>query len=132
VGKLTKVEISFLRWLYNQGGRCALSENDDLSTYYRLVKAGYVEVQLPDRFNPAVVNFKLTESGQWALEAAAGHETRPRDPHAPISHQQTSGNSFHEGLSFESVESARRRRKWRVLSSTGKETINLRNDLPCL
>ena len=73
MGKLTKVEISFLRWLYNQGGKCALSENDDLSTYYRLVKAGYVEVQLPDRFNPAVVNFKLTESGQGALEAAAGH-----------------------------------------------------------
>jgi hypothetical protein len=74
VGKLTKVEISFLRWLYNQGGKCALSENDDLSTYYRLVKAGYVEVQLPDRFNPAVVNFKLTESGQGALEAADSHQ----------------------------------------------------------
>ena len=74
MGKLTKIEISFLRWLYNQGGKCALSENDDLSTYYRLVKAGYVEVQLPDRFNPAVVNFKLTESGQGALEAAAGHQ----------------------------------------------------------
>ena len=74
MGKLTKVEISFLRWLYNQGGKCALSENDDLSTYYRLVKAGYVEVQLPDRFNPAVVNFELTESGQRALETAAGHQ----------------------------------------------------------
>jgi hypothetical protein len=75
VGKLTKVEISFLRWLYNQGGKCALSENDDLRTYYRLVKAGYVEVQLPDRFNPAVVNFKLTESGQGALEVAAGYQS---------------------------------------------------------
>jgi hypothetical protein len=74
VGKLTKFEISFLRWLYNQGGKCALSEKDDLSTYYRLVKAGYVEVQLPDRFNPAVVKFKLTESGQGALEAIAGHQ----------------------------------------------------------
>ena len=74
MGKLTKVEISFLRWLYNQGGKCALSENDDLSTYYRLVKAGYVEVQLPDRFNPAVVKFKLTESGQGELEAEEGHQ----------------------------------------------------------
>ena len=49
-------------------------ENDDLSTYYRLVKAGYVEVQLPDRFNPAVVKFKLTESGQGELEAEEGHQ----------------------------------------------------------
>jgi hypothetical protein len=82
VGKLTKVEITFLRWLYTQGGKCALSENDDLSAYYRLVKAGYVEVQLPDRFNPAVVKFKLTESGQGAFQAAEAHQlfrvTRPR------------------------------------------------------
>ena len=75
MGKLTKVEISFLRWLYNQGGKCALSENDDLSTYYRLVKAGYVEVQLPDRFNPSVVKFKLTESG--AIRTRPTRTSRP-------------------------------------------------------
>jgi hypothetical protein len=33
------------------------------------VNAGYIEVQLPDRFNPAVVTFKLTESGQEILRA---------------------------------------------------------------
>jgi hypothetical protein len=68
--RLTRTEISFLRWLRDQGGNCALSENSEFAKYYRLVKAGYVEMQLPDRFNPAVVNFKLTESGQGILEAA--------------------------------------------------------------
>ena len=65
--RLTRTEISFLRWLRDQGGNCALSENSEFAKYYRLVKAGYVEMQLPDRFNPAVVNIKLTESGQGIL-----------------------------------------------------------------
>ena len=68
--RLTKSEISFLRWLRDQGGTCALSESGECAKYYRLVKAGHVEMQLPDRFNPAVLNFKLTESGQGILEAA--------------------------------------------------------------
>ena len=66
--RLTKIEISFLRWLRDQGGNCALSENDECAKYYRLVKIGYVEMQLPDRFNPTIVNFNLTESGQGILE----------------------------------------------------------------
>jgi hypothetical protein len=66
--RLTKIEISFLRWLRDQGGTCALSENSEFAKYYRLVKTGYVEMQLPDRFNPTVVNFKVTESGQGILE----------------------------------------------------------------
>ena len=85
MGKLTKVEISFLRMLYEQGGKCALSENDDFSTHYRLVNAGYIEVQLPDRFNPAVVTFKLTESGQEILKAVERtqpvHKSRKVRPH---------------------------------------------------
>jgi hypothetical protein len=65
--RLTKIEISFLRWLRDQGGTCALSESSEFAKYYRLVKTGYVEMQLPDGFNPTVVNFKLTESGQGIL-----------------------------------------------------------------
>ena len=65
--RLTKIEISFLRWLRDQGGTCALSESSEFAKYYRLVKTGYVEMQLPDRFDPTVVNFKLTESGQGIL-----------------------------------------------------------------
>jgi hypothetical protein len=89
MGKLTKVEISFLGWLYDQGGKCTLSENDDFSKHHRLVKAGYVEVQLPDRFNPAVVNFKLTETSRSA-EGRRWSATRPCAPHAPNSYEQTS------------------------------------------
>jgi hypothetical protein len=73
--RLTKAEISFLRWLRDQGGNCALPENNEFGSYYRLVKTGYVEMQLPDRFIPAVVNFKLTESGQGVLEAAEGQQS---------------------------------------------------------
>jgi hypothetical protein len=69
MGKLTEVEISFLEWLRDQGGKYALNGNDEFSKYYRLVNAGFIEVQLPDRFNPAVVTFKLTESGQEFLKA---------------------------------------------------------------
>ena len=65
--RLTKIEISFLRRLRDQGGTCALSESSEFAKYYRLVKTGYVEMQLPDRFDPTVVNFKLTESGQGIL-----------------------------------------------------------------
>ena len=72
--RLTKIEVSFLGWLRDQGGKCAFSGNNQFSKYYRLVKAGYVEMQLPDRFNPSLVNFKLTESGQGVLEAAEGQQ----------------------------------------------------------
>ena len=72
--RLTKIEISFLRWLRDQGGNCAFSENNEFAKYYRLVKTGYVEMQLPDRFNPSVVNFKLTESGRGILEVTEGQQ----------------------------------------------------------
>jgi hypothetical protein len=80
MGKLTKIEILFLGWLRDQGGKCALDRNDEFSKYYRLVNAGFIEVQLPDRFNPAVVTFKLTESGQEILKTVErtqlNHECR--------------------------------------------------------
>jgi hypothetical protein len=77
MGKLTKVEISFLGWLRDQGGKCALNWNDEFSKYYRLVNAGFIDVQLPDRFNPAVVTFKLTESGQEILRAVERTQPAP-------------------------------------------------------
>jgi hypothetical protein len=73
--RLTKTEIFFLRWLRDQGGNSALSEKSDFAKYYRLVKTGYVEMQLPDRFNPTAVNFKLTESGQGILEVTESQQS---------------------------------------------------------
>jgi hypothetical protein len=40
-----------------------------MSLMFGAVNVGYIEVHLPDRFNPAVVTFKLTESGQEILRA---------------------------------------------------------------
>jgi hypothetical protein len=73
--RLSKTEVSLLRWLRDQGGTCALSENGECAKYYRLVKIGYVEMRLPDRFNPTVVNFNLTESGQGILEVTESQQS---------------------------------------------------------
>ena len=41
MGKLTKVEISFFRWLSKQGGKCALSENNPRPAWVaRLTSSG--------------------------------------------------------------------------------------------
>jgi hypothetical protein len=91
--RLTKIEVSFLGWLRDQGGKCAFSGNNQFSKYYRLVKAGYVEMQLPDRFNPSLVDFKLTESGQGIQRPQ-----RVSNPSVRAAHTQTAPAGFPELL----------------------------------
>ena len=65
--KLAAVDVFFLRWLRDNGGKCELPGDTDLGAYYRVVNSGYVEVGL-DRFSDAV-RFTLTGTGRKAIEA---------------------------------------------------------------
>jgi hypothetical protein len=96
--RLTKTEISFLRGLRDQGGNSALAENE-CAKYYRLVKIGYVEMQLPDRFNPTVVNFNITESGQGILEVTESQQSvRNSRRHSNSSSGQRSARSIDSAM----------------------------------
>jgi hypothetical protein len=65
--KLAAVDVFFLRWLRDNGGKCDLPGDTDLGAYYRMVNSGYVEVQL-DRFSDTL-RFTLTGAGRQAIEA---------------------------------------------------------------
>ena len=65
--KLAAVDVFFLRWLRDNGGKCDLPGDTDLGAYYRAVNSGYVEVQL-DRFSDTL-RFTLTGAGRQAIEA---------------------------------------------------------------
>jgi hypothetical protein len=65
--KLAAVDIFFLRWLRDNGGKCDLPGDTDLGAYYRVVNSGYVEVGV-DRFSDAL-RFTLTGMGRQAIEA---------------------------------------------------------------
>ena len=65
---LTAGEISFLRWLRDNGGTGSRSGNNWLGTAERLIRAGYVEVQM-DRSRPDTLHYRLTDGGREALAA---------------------------------------------------------------
>jgi hypothetical protein len=65
--KLPAVDIFFLRWLRDNGGKCELPGDTDLGAYYRVVNSGYVEVGV-DRFSDTL-RFTLTGTGRQAIEA---------------------------------------------------------------
>jgi hypothetical protein len=65
--KLTNNELAILGWLCDNGGKGTFSEKTRLDSYYRLVRAGYVEIQF-DR-NLDAIHFTLTEFGREAQEA---------------------------------------------------------------
>jgi len=67
MSKLTNEEISFLRWLRENGGRRAVSVNNDLRDHGRLIDSRYVEVR-PNRFSADAVYFKITTGGRQVLE----------------------------------------------------------------
>ena len=62
---LTKKEGLFLSRLHDQGGRLAISENNN--KYDRLIKAGYV-LSEDESFRPDTVHLTLTATGRGALE----------------------------------------------------------------
>jgi hypothetical protein len=97
--RLTKTEVSLLTWPRDQGGTCALSEDSECAKYYRLVKIGYVEMQLPDRFNPTVVNFNLTESGQGILQVTESQQSvRNSGKHSNRSSGQRSARTIDSAM----------------------------------
>ena len=65
--KLAAVDVFFLRWLRDNGGKCDLPGDTDLGAYYRVVNSGYVEVGVY-RFSDAL-RFTLTGTGRQAIEA---------------------------------------------------------------
>ena len=64
---MVAVDVFFLRWLRDNGGKCDLPGDTDLGVYYGVVNSGYVEVGL-DRLSDAV-RFTLTGTGRKAIEA---------------------------------------------------------------
>jgi hypothetical protein len=67
--RLTNREISFLQWLYENGGRRAVPEDIDFSEYRSLADSGYVEVQ-PNRFSANTLYLTITNGRRQTLEAA--------------------------------------------------------------
>jgi hypothetical protein len=59
---LTPGEISFLQWLSDNGGIGSRSGNNWIGTTERLVRFGYVEIQL-DKLRANTVHYRLTENG---------------------------------------------------------------------
>jgi hypothetical protein len=74
--KLTNNELAILGWLRDTGGKGTFSEKTRLDSYYRLVRAGYVEIQF-DR-NLDAIHFTLTEIGREAQEAAERQKAHGR------------------------------------------------------
>ena len=75
MSKLTNEEISCLQWLRENGGRRAVSGNNDLSGYGRVVASGYVDVR-PNRFSADTVYLTITNGGRKILESAERHALR--------------------------------------------------------
>jgi hypothetical protein len=72
--KLANNELAILGWLRDNGGKETFSDKTSLDSYYRLVKAGYVEIQF-DRSSDAI-HFTLTEIGREAQRAAERQKAR--------------------------------------------------------
>jgi hypothetical protein len=73
--KLTKDEMSFLRWLDDRNGQAALPGNVQLGLYDRLVKAGFVLVQA-DSFSMDTIHVTVTKLGSEALRTTSRNNGR--------------------------------------------------------
>jgi hypothetical protein len=63
---LTPHELSFLQWLSDNGGIGSRSGDNWIGSAERLVRFGYVEIQM-DKLRANTVHYKLTDNGQEAL-----------------------------------------------------------------
>jgi hypothetical protein len=79
--KLVAVDVFFLRWLRDNGGKCDLPGDTDLGVYYRVVNSGYVEVGL-DRFSDALRFTRRRRESRRAVRrtaCAANPHIRPEN-----------------------------------------------------
>jgi hypothetical protein len=67
--RFTPSELSFLRWLRDEGGTGARSGSMWIGSTDRLVTAGFIEAH-PDKLSPDTVHYTLTDKGLLALEEA--------------------------------------------------------------
>ena len=64
--KLTKDEITFLRWLRTNGGQASLSGMIKPGSADRVISAGYIAAEA-DAHRPGTVRYTLTDDGREAL-----------------------------------------------------------------
>src|SRR5262245_19815042 len=89
---LTSEEISFLQWLCENGGRCAVAGDIDFTFYRHVVDSSYVEVK-PNRFSANTLYFTITKDGGQTLEASHGSNLASASADCRIGHGTHARNS---------------------------------------